>query len=363
MLFLSTVEGLGNVQTDRLLETHLSAEAVFCAKESELWQTPMVRGEVIAEIIRRRKEYRPEEEYGKLAQRGISYMSRRHPEFPEKLNRIGNPPNGIFYLGRMPEKKRPAIAVVGSRACSNYGRDMAVRISRSLAAAGVDIISGMAMGVDGYAHRGALEGGGNTYAVLGCGVDICYPASNRDIYGKIPEQGGILSEYMPGTKGLAVNFPRRNRIISALSDGILVVEAREKSGTWITVDMGLEQGKTIYAVPGRIGDPLSFGCNRLIRQGARLIMGAEDILAELVSEYGYLVNRPGCGDNAGKPEGAFSTAEKLILKQLNTTPVSIALISDISGLSAAETMAGLTMLEIKGYAEKTGDGMYIKRII
>lgn len=364
-LFLSCVEGLGCRGTDRLLEYFGTAEGIFTAKEEELWSVQGVSAEAVSNITELRKSFDPDREYEKLKELKVGYVGRQHPKYPARLAAIGNPPNGLFYRGKLPGDSKPAIAVIGSRACSNYGRDVSIGISRDLARAGVDVISGMAQGVDGFAHRGALEGGGDTYAVLGTGVDICFPASNRDIYMKIPGQGGVLSEYMPGTKGLPVNFPRRNRIISALADGIVVVEARLRSGTWITVDMGLEQGKTIYAVPGRIGDSLSFGCNRLIRQGARLVMGADDILADLAGQYGYIVDRPGCGDSPGKngSTGAFTGDEKKLLKVLDTVPKTVGELAAMAGLKVPAAIAGLTMLEIRGMAELVGSGSYIKKIL
>ena len=172
------------------------------------------------------------------------------------------------------------MAIIGARDCSSYGMEIAKFLSEAVAGEGIGIISGLARGIDACAHIGALKAGGSTYGVLGCGIDICYPKENINLYMELQKGGGILSEYVPGTQPLACHFPMRNRIISGLSDGILVIEARKKSGTLITVDIGLEQGKNIYAMPGRITDQLSTGCNNLIKMGAKPVTSPEDILED-----------------------------------------------------------------------------------
>ena len=253
--------------------------------------------------------------------------------------------------------------MIGSRGCTPYGRELGIRFSEELAKLGIDIISGMAAGIDGHAHRGALAGGGRTYAILGCGVDICYPAANRDIYERIPDSGGVISEYAPGTQPLPANFPLRNRIISGLADGILVVEAREKSGTGITVELGLEQGKDVYAIPGRIGDKLSDGCNKLIRQGARLVTSPEDIVAEMAHSYGYLVDREGAQNSPGRKKKVkgLTSDQAMVLKLLDFQPKTTSELSFRTGLDFSELMAALTFLELRGLARSTGDGRFMKK--
>ena len=178
----------------------------------------------------------------------------------------------------MPLENEPAAAIIGARLASGYGREQARRFGRQIGARGISVISGMARGIDGIAQKAALDAGGRSYAVLGCGVDICYPEENRELYERLQQQGGVLSEYPPGMQPIAKLFPPRNRIISGLSDLVLVIEARKRSGTLITVDMALEQGREVYALPGRVSDSLSDGCNRLIRQGAGPATCPQDIL-------------------------------------------------------------------------------------
>ena len=211
----------------------------------------------------------------------IHYIRRNSDYFPLRFEGLSDVPEGLYCIGSLPDDNIPSVAVVGARSCSSYGRKTAFALGKFLAEHGVQVISGMAMGIDSSAQEGALAAGGKTFAVLGCGVDICYPRTSYAVYDALAVRGGIIAEVEPGTKPLAYNFPRRNRIISALSDIVIVVEAREKSGSLITVDCALEQGRTVYAVPGRVGDRLSDGCNFLIAQGAGILWSFEAVTEEL----------------------------------------------------------------------------------
>lgn len=206
-------------------------------------------------------------------------------QYPQGLRDIGHGPEKIYVRGRLPDDNIPSAAIIGARKCSSYGREMAEWFAGELAAAGIQVISGMAAGIDGVAQRAALTAGGSSFGVLGSGTDICYPRDNADLYAMLLEQGGVLSEHPAGTPPLPNHFPSRNRIISALSDVILVIEARERSGTLITVDFALEQGKDVYVLPGRVTDGLSCGCNRLLRQGAGIALEPNDIVDVLQEKY------------------------------------------------------------------------------
>jgi len=208
-------------------------------------------------------------------------IGRQEADFPRALRAIRGAPARLYVRGRLPGEMGPFVAIVGARRCSSYGREMARWFGEELAACGVKIISGMAVGVDGIAQQAALLAGGESYGVLGCGTDVCYPKSNRALYEALLEKGGVLSEYPPGTPPAAYHFPARNRLISALSDLVLVIEAQERSGALITADFALEQGKDVYALPGRLTDGLSAGCNRLLCQGAGLALSPQDILDAL----------------------------------------------------------------------------------
>lgn len=186
----------------------------------------------------------------------------------------------FFYKGRLPKDTIPSVAVIGARECSEYGRYVAEELGRYLGTHRIQVISGMARGIDGISQQAALSAGGTSYGVLGCGVDICYPSQNRRLYEELGREGGLLSTYAPGIRAMPAYFPPRNRIVSGLSDALIVIEARQKSGTLITVDMALEQGRDVYVVPGRITDRLSDGCNRLLNQGAGVMLSPEQFLEE-----------------------------------------------------------------------------------
>ena len=226
----------------------------------------------------------------------IRKLKKTDPGYPPALLPYERMPAVLYCRGNLPDPARKSVAVVGARNCSAYGRREAMRFAGVLAENGIQIISGLALGVDSWAHIGAVEAGGITIAVLGSGIDVCYPQSHTELYAKILESGGgILSEYEPGTPAMPYHFPVRNRIISALADIVLVVEARKKSGSLITASYALEQGKSIYAVPGRNGDPLSEGCNRLIADGAGVAWEPEILMEELGIGYGK-IKKNGPGD-------------------------------------------------------------------
>lgn len=236
----------------------------------------------VTDILHRgRKACFPNQLERSLQEKKIHFVWAGDADFPGRLRNIPDPPFALYYRGRLPEEGKRSVGIVGARMASPYGRDQARRFSEKLAAGGIQIISGMARGVDGIAGRGALDVSDASFAVLGCGVDICYPRENRELYEALCSRGGVISEYRPGTEPEARLFPPRNRIISALSDALLVVEARERSGTLITVDCALEQGKDVFAVPGRVCDARSMGCNELIRQGAGIAVSPESLLEEL----------------------------------------------------------------------------------
>lgn len=212
----------------------------------------------------------------------IKHYKKEDPEYPERLKNISGAPKNLYVLGRLPEEKRLCVAVIGARDCSEYGKYVARELGAVLGKSGISVVSGMARGIDGISQEAALNVGGSSFAVLGCGVDICYPEANRQLYERLKVCGGIISEYPPGSPALACHFPPRNRIVSGLADVVVVIEARIKSGTLITVDMALEQGREVYVVPGRVTDRLSDGCNSLIKQGAGILLSPEEFLKELL---------------------------------------------------------------------------------
>ena len=278
---------------DHLLEWFGDAEGVFRAKEKEITEDSILTPSEKAFLTSPEKEENRNSRYEYVCRNDIRMICRHEKDYPKRFDCLDDPPYGIFVQGKLPPPDIPSIAVVGSRRASPYGENVADLFAGELAAAGIIIVSGLAMGIDGISHLAALENKGFTVGVLGSGIGVPYPKENWMLYQQMREKGCIISEHGPGVPPLKQNFPHRNRLISALSDGILVVEAAERSGTLITVDRGLEQGKDIFAVPGRIGDRNSEGCLNLIRQGAFLVTKPEQIIAELASNYPSV--RKNCG--------------------------------------------------------------------
>ncbi len=229
-------------------------------------------------------------------------------EYPRRLLEIPQAPKQLYVRGKLPEEGVPSVAVIGARDCSYYGQEVAKRLGRLFGENGIQVISGMARGIDGIGQQAALQAGGSSFAVLGCGADICYPRQNQDLYDRLCKQGGVISEYEWGTPPRAGYFPPRNRIVSGLADAVIVVEARKKSGTLITVDMALEQGKEVYAVPGRLVDDLSSGCNYLIKNGAGILLDMEEFMEELWKQ--YRLKRGGMPQAGGRWTESGQTEEK-----------------------------------------------------
>lgn len=281
--WLANVRGLGTAAREQLLETFGTGAAVYEAAEKKL--AAALDKNRLEKLLRTRKNWDVDREYARLSEKQISFVCTADAEYPERLRHIPDHPFGIYYKGRLPQPRKLAVAVVGARECSEYGHFVAAQLGRELGAAGVQVISGMARGIDGISQLAALDAEGESYAVLGNGVDICYPKGNKPIYDRLLVQGGILSTYPPGTSPKPQLFPPRNRIVSGLADVLVVVEARQKSGTLITVDMALEQGREVYAVPGRITDRLSDGCNKLVKDGALVFLSPRDFMEGLQQSF------------------------------------------------------------------------------
>ncbi len=291
-----------------------------------------------------------EETYNMIKSRGIGFVTQEDACYPEKMKMIFSAPRFFYYKGELPKGKN--IAIIGARNCSGYGSRMAFQIAKELSESGVGIISGLAYGVDRAAHDGALAGQGVTYGIMGCGIDICYPKCHQPVYDKMCETGGgVISEYPPGIQPLSWFFPQRNRIIAALSDGILVTEARKKSGTLITVSFGLEYGKAIYAVPGRADDVLSEGCNHLIKEGAKPVVTVEDILEDII-EY------PGKKKKAKKCSVPLPETEQKVFRCLKYHPKHIEFLLAETGLDYTGLLTALESLQSKGLITRHGQGYY-----
>lgn len=349
LFWLCSVKGIGLSRICALREHFDTAEEIYHASREKLWGLNLLKKQELVHLFSSREAADWEEEWREIFDRGIRVVSYFHQEYPEALRHIYRPPKRIMVKGKLPDPDKPSIGIVGARDCTNYGRDMARLFGYRLAEQGVQIISGMALGIDGWGHQGALEGGGDTYAVLGSGVEVCYPASHRSLYESIQKHGGILSEFPAFSEARPGFFPLRNRIISGLSQGILVVEAREKSGSLITADAALEQGKDVFVVPGRIGDELSVGCNRLIRQGAIPVLSPKDIL-----EY-YAID-------LHKKETKVTEVEQRILHVMPGGMVHIDQLTDALKIPSTDVVKGLLQLQKKGDVAEVSRGYFMKKI-
>lgn len=310
-LWLCSFPNIGNKQLVRMAELCGGAQGAYYAG-TDKW-SQILKEKQVESLKQFTEKWKPREEYEKFRAKGVRLVTLADSLYPKKLREIPDPPYGLFVRGRLPEEGESTVAVIGARDCSQYGSFLAKQLGEELGRHGITVISGMARGIDGISQQAALDTGGRSCGVLGCGVDICYPKENRKLYDKLWSQGCLVSSYPPGTPAMARNFPPRNRIVSGLADAVVVVEAREKSGTLITVDMALEQGREVYAVPGRITDRLSDGCNRLIRQGAVPLLNPQELISDL---YGLLerkfgVHRKTCDKQAEKTAEMGSAAVSL----------------------------------------------------
>lgn len=345
--------GLGRRTKRRLLNSY-GEEQILSFSDQELEK--LLTGREWASYCKNKSLYNIEEiekQWRNLEEKRIKFVYWTDDEFPQKLRQIPDGPLGLFYKGHLP-KEEPSIGIVGSRTPSAYGKEMASYFARELAGEGIAVISGLAYGIDVSAHKGALEAKGATYGVLGCGPDIVYPKENFSIYEKMEERGGILSEYGPGTVPASFRFPERNRIISGLSDGILVIEARERSGSLITADQALEQGKEVFALPGRATDPLSEGTNWLIREGGRLVTKPSQILEELF----HLCDKK--SKKSLTEEKLLDKKEKVVYDCLSLDPKSIEEIINRTNYSVSEVISILFRLELNGYVNQIVKDYYIK---
>jgi len=279
LYWLDCIEGLGAKSKRNLIEAFGGAKEVFYAPEKLVQY--ILESKKITKFLEARKRRNIEEAYEVLLRNNIRFVSCLENDFPEKLKVIPDEPFMVYYKGKLPEERIPSVAIIGARECSAYGEFIAKELGTGLGEQGIQVISGMAKGIDGISQMKAIEAGGSSYAVLGCGVDVCYPKSNQRLYDELLVKGGIISTYPPGTTPQAKLFPSRNRIVSGLADVLVVIEARRRSGTSITVEMALEQGKDIYAVPGRVTDRLSDGCNKMIKEGAHVFLSPEDFFLDL----------------------------------------------------------------------------------
>ncbi len=351
--WLCNIPGIGAIKRSKLLQYYGDPMYIYDSGEEELRKLPELKLKDICTILTSRSIHNIRNRMDVLTRKSIAFYSIEDAQYPEKLHNIYDPPSGIYVKGTLPRPDVLTIAVIGTRNCSPYGKEVAAYFSKELARAGVQIVSGMARGIDSYGQEGALQAGGYSLAVLGSGIDYCYPQENINLYMKLEEQGGILSEYGPGVLPKAGHFPLRNRIISGISDGILVVEAKMKSGSLITADHGLDQGKDIFSIPGRITDPLSEGTNQLIKYGAQIVSCPEDIL----EYYHYTLPQQTKAENIREE---LSVTEQQIIKSLGMEPTHIGRLSEVTGVDIGSLMEALVQLEKRKLVTQISRNVYIR---
>ncbi|MCL2864004.1 MAG: DNA-processing protein DprA [Lachnospiraceae bacterium] len=290
--------------------------------------------------------------YQSLAKKSIQHFPWNSPNYPSQLMNIFDPPFGLFVKGDLPVFQQYRVAIIGARKCTPYGERNALHFAQELGQSGLQVISGMAYGIDGFGHRGAIQGGGRTFAVLGCGVDVCYPREHIGLYQDILNHGGgIISEYPPGTSPLAYHFPARNRLISALSDFLIIIEAKKRSGSLITADLALEQGKDVYALPGPVDSTFSQGCHQLIKQGAGILLSPEILL----EDFGMMTNK-----TKGGKKKILDSSENLVYSLLCLQPKRFDDLLIETKMEIGILMGVLISLELKGYVKEVSKHNYVK---
>lgn len=357
LMWLSRLDGFGIKRINYLLEHFGSAEAVWHADKQELRSVYGMGEKIVDQLVHSRSASLLDDWIAELEEKEIAFYSYRHPRYPRLLREISDPPVGIYVRGTLPDDDIDTVAIIGARRCSRYGAKVAYEIASDLGKTNIIVVSGMARGIDSKGHTGILDGNGKTIAVLGCGVDVCYPPENQELMDRIIENGCVLSEYPPGTTALPHHFPSRNRIIAGLSKMVVVVEAGQKSGTFITADMALDYGRDVFVVPGNITSPLSKGTNELIKQGCPIITEGQDILNALGISYKeeeHVRFKIKVAEN-------ISAEEKEVYDLIDAEePVSAEILCRKLHKDIQDVQYILSLLELSGYITKIPQAGYIR---
>ncbi len=345
--------GMGPVRVAQLIAQCGTAEAAWHASTTDL-AAAGIEGKTSAALLHTRSTRNLDDELQRVLDAGVSLLTLEDADYPELLAQIPHPPPLLYMRGALAPPDDWALAVVGTRSPTSYGKEATRSMVTDLAQGGLTIVSGLALGIDAIAHTAALEASGRTLAVLGSGVDVIYPERNRNLAEQILENGAIISEYPLQTRPTAANFPPRNRIISGLTLGTLIVEAGEQSGAHITVNFALDQGRDVFAVPGSIFSLKSKGVHQLIRNGAELVTGADDILEAL-----NLTRLPVQQEMvAALPE---DPTEAALLRVLSAEPQHVDALCRASGMQVSVVSSALALMELKGYARHVGNMEYVRR--
>ena len=350
-LALNKILNLGPATIKKLYDHFGSAEAIWNAKPKELAKVEGLTKAKYSLINEAKGKIDPESEIKSI--KGVNFLTIEEEDYPENLRNIFDPPPVLFYKGQPEALNKKSIAIVGTRKPSSYGIEVADRFAKELAGLGFVVVSGMAYGIDTAAHKGALEAKAETIAVFGCGIDKVYPAENIRLAESVAESGCLVSEFSPGTPTSHWTFPQRNRIISGLSMGVIVVEGAQDSGSLITAKLALEQGREVFAVPGQIENQNSKGPHWLIKQGAKLVESVEDVL----EEFNMVMPSRAVPE---KDMSGLSSTEKSICELLMLEPLHIDVISEKASLSSQEVSSLLMMLEIKGFVKQLPGKKFVK---
>lgn len=354
-LALARVKGLGAVSIKKLAARFADPRNFFSASPAELEQVEGLHSDAIDGLVNFSNWAEVEEEIRRVDAAGVELVSFTDSNYPARLRAIADPPPLLYIKGHLRTEDDKSVAIVGSRSASEYGRRVARDLARGLSSLGFTVVSGMARGIDGVAHEAALNSGGRTIAVLGSGVDRAYPPEHDRLYQKIIENGAVISELPIGTRPAAFNFPARNRLISGLSLGVVVVEATEKSGSLITAALAVEQGREVFAVPGEVGSSRSRGTHRLIRQGAKLVETVNDIIEEIAPQ---LTDRTrGAPARPALPQQASPEARK-IFALLQERSLHIDEVIEGSGLPPSKVAEILLDLELQGFLQQLPGNRY-----
>lgn len=379
-IMLWRVSGIGPKKFQLLLNYFDSPAAVFASNTSQMTKAGLITKEANNVFDAKNNEESVKADIDWLeASDQHHIITLECPEYPERLKQINDPPALLYVHGNLSILKDPQLSIVGSRNPTKSGHNNAYEFAKHLAQTGLAITSGLALGIDGAAHQGALDGSGPTIAVIATGIDRVYPAKHRELAHKIVENGAIVSEFPVGTHPDSRHFPRRNRIISAMSYGVLVVEAALKSGSLITARLAMEQNREVFAIPGSIHNPLAKGCHQLIRQGAKLVETAEDILEEMSAVIDLndhdSTTKQNKADNDSKPVKNFTNEESStstssdnnldqeqqeLLNHMGYDPISIDQLVMTAELDAASIAAMLLILELQDYVSSNGGGTYTR---
>jgi len=352
---LKMVQGVGEVLFRNLLAKFPNPKSIFEANLSELERVEGI-GEKIAKEIKGFKDWnKADEEVRKIKKFGFKLLLLKDSNYPRNLFNTYNPPPFLYTKGEILPQDNTAVAIVGTRIPDRYGRFVTERLAEELAVRGVNIVSGMARGIDSIAHITALKSRGRTIAVLGSGLDVIYPSENKKLYDDISNQGAVISEFLLGTLPESGNFPKRNRVISGLSLGVIIVQASDKSGSLITASLALEQNREVFAVPGNIGSKLSKGTNKLIKEGAKLVESVDDILSEI--EALRKLKEKEIKDNSVSLTG-LSHEERLIYTELKNESLHIDEITKLTGIASSKALTILLSLELSGLVTQLPGKMF-----